>query len=504
MSSNSVFITNFLPRPTPLTEEEREEEELVTLEMKELHQIVRDVMLKEFGDSRNEPLKAKPSSDPIKSIDVENIKALKNHVGEMIEKHESRIENKGFMSIREAELMESLKEKQEMLEEIVEDLEEHIAATTRRPVNSQDFTKPPNGKWNFRKASEEYKEKANQLIKKKQKEQEMKERKPKNQGGKQEQRLAKQEQNGLPPLPTSFPTDIPLPTGFAQIPNLIDALKDSDFKPPDGGEWDFESAAELLSRMHSQGGSTSPNPFKDLLENGPTSARPFKDLIPSFGSSEDSFPSELPGFDALPTLPTFPQVGSRGPPGPKGDRGPPGPKGMRGNRGPPGPPGPPGKGFMDIFRNQDQNQKLPSATPSPLTPPDLSEEAHKYRQSQEQGEIPFLAYDSDSYDEYYEEGGEVYDDYITNEDNEDYETNENEAFNDNKANIESEEFDINALISKHLRDRAKKQREKERRKQNQDRSKKRQKQNRSKHRHKALLTILIDFCLNLIRYSKSV
>ena len=46
---------------------------------------------------------------------------------------------------------------------------------------------------------------------------------------------------------------------------------------------------------------------------------------------------------------------------------------------------------MDIFRNQDQNQKLPSATPSPLTPPDLSEEAHKYRQSQEQGEIPFLA-----------------------------------------------------------------------------------------------------------------
>merc|ERR1712048_1119535 len=203
------------------------------------------------------------------------------------------------------------------------------------------------------------------------------------------------------------------------------------------GEWDFESANDLLSKMHSQG--------------GPSSARPFKDLIPSFGSEEDGIPSELPLFDALPTLPTFPQRGPppkriRGPPGPEGPRGPKGPKGMKGDRGPPGPPGPPGKGFMDIFRNQDQNHKLPSATPSPLTPPDLSEEAHKYRQSQEQGEIPFLAYDSDSYDddEYYEEGGEIYDDY---------ETNENEAVNDNKANI-SEEFDINALIGKHLRDRA--------------------------------------------------
>ena len=54
--------------------------------MNELHQLVRDVMLKEFGDSRNAPLKAKPTTDPIQNIDVENIKALKNHVGEMIDK----------------------------------------------------------------------------------------------------------------------------------------------------------------------------------------------------------------------------------------------------------------------------------------------------------------------------------------------------------------------------------------------------------------------------------
>ena len=141
--------------------------------MNELHQLVRDVMLKEFGDSRNSPLKAKPTSasDPIQNIDVENIKALKNHVGEMIDKHEDRIEHKGFMSVREAELMESLKEKQEMLEEIVGDLEEHIAATTRRPFNSEDFTRPPNGKWDYTKTAEAYKEKANKLVREKLKKQ---------------------------------------------------------------------------------------------------------------------------------------------------------------------------------------------------------------------------------------------------------------------------------------------------------------------------------------------
>ena len=260
------------------------------------------------------------------------------------------------------------------------------------------------------------------------------------------------------PLPSSFPTDIP--GGFA-IPTLIDALKSSDFKPPDGGEWDFESAAELLARMQAQRGSGGPN--------GP---RPFKDLIPGFAEG-DGIPSELP-FDALPTLPTFPQRpggGSRlrGPPGPPGPRGPPGQKGMKGDR---GPPGPPGKGFMDLFQNQNQNTRIPSATPSPLTPPDLSEEAHKYRQSQEQGEVPFLAYD-DPEDDYYEEGGEIYEDYEDDIDDSD------DLFDDtdDKANI-SDELDINALIRKHLRERAKEQREKEE-------ARKRKKQGKKKQRNKA-------------------
>ena len=93
------------------------------------------------------------------------------------------------------------------------------------------------------------------------------------------------------------------------------------------------------------------------------------------------------------------------PPGPPGPVGPQGPKGAKGNEGPRGPPGPPGipgqkGGFMNIFRGTARpSGSQISVTPSPLTPPDLSEEAHKYRQSQEQGEIPFLNYDEDDYDD---------------------------------------------------------------------------------------------------------
>ena len=114
--------------------------------------------------------------------DVNNIKALQNHVEEMIDKHENRIHSKGFMSIREAELMESLKEKSEMLEEIVVEIEDH-------------------------------------------------------------QELKSKEQ--VLPSPSALPDNIP--PGYA-LPSLIDALKASDFKPPDGGDWDFENAAQLLGQ----------------------------------------------------------------------------------------------------------------------------------------------------------------------------------------------------------------------------------------------------------------
>ena len=275
--------------------------------------------------------------------DVNNIKALQNHVEEMIDKHEDRIHSKGFMSIREAELMDSLKEKSEMLEEIVEEIEDH----------------------------QELKESKEQVL----------------------------------PSPSALPDNIP--PGYA-LPSLIDALKASDFKPPDGGDWDFENAARLLDRMRQV--DPTANPFTDLVPFLSPNLGP-DPTTPSFGNLDpDSIgPSfgDLGPFGAAPTAPTFGnprgRAGPPGPPGPRGPPGPQGPKGMKGrdgSRGPPGPPGSPGQNgaFMDIFRGTARPSVGEiSVTPSPLTPPDLSEEAHKYRQSQEQGEIPFLNYD-DEYD----------------------------------------------------------------------------------------------------------
>ena len=139
-------------------------------------------------------------------------------------------------------------------------------------------------------------------------------------------------------------------------------------------------------------------------------ANPFKDLVPFLSPNLGPDPTSpsfgnLGPFGPEPTAPTFSRgrIGPPGPPGPRGPQGPPGPKGMKGrdgSRGPPGPPGSPGQNgaFMDIFRGTPRpSGGQISVTPSPLTPPDLSEEAHKYRQSQEQGEIPFLNYD-DEYD----------------------------------------------------------------------------------------------------------
>ena len=387
-------------RPQPLTHEEEEEEKMVTLEMNELHQLVREVMLKEFGP-KNQPLKSPESGeDPMDNIDVENIKSLKDHVEEMIDKHENRIQHKGFMSEREAELMESLNEKKVMLENIVEDLEKH---QERKPKKISDQNLDQNSNRQYYK---------NRPLKN------------------QDQRLPKTSSENFD---FPFPTDLP-PNNLA-LPTLIDALKASDFKPPNGGEWDFESAAELLARMQAQQdlGSTSPGPFNDLINF----AQP---------------PNNFGPFGPPPTLPTLPH--QRGLPGPAGPPGPPGPRGMKGMTGERGPPGPPGQGFMDIFRPKDNNQKSPkpsksnqiTVTPSPLTPPDLSEEAHKYRQSQEQGEIPFLSEETD------------YDDSNYDEPNYDLDQGGEDLFNDNEDSRLGEigrPNDINTLILNHMRNRKK-------------------------------------------------
>lgn len=333
------------------------EAELIDIEMNELQALVQKVM---GGQGKTAALKIKPH--PIETIDTDNIKALKEHVSEMIEKHESRINAKGFMSVREAQLMESLKEKEEMLEEIVQDIEKE-QQEIRKPKEFLETKDNPNPFSRQKYNKDEFKRPANIL----------------------DYDALLSSQKLKIPDPTSFPDSIP--PGF-EIPTLVDALKASDFKPPNGGEWDFQSAAALLGRMQQ------------------TSSRPFQDLIPTLDNEEQlPFTSHNPGL--------FPPRVVQGPPGPPGPRGPPGPqgpKGRKGDKGDPGPAGPqgaPGKPgptvgtFMDIFHGKKNNeQNTIKVTPSPLTPPDLSEESNKYKTSQEHGEIPFLE-TSDDYD--YEE-----------------------------------------------------------------------------------------------------
>ena len=94
------------------------------------------------GSSAAAALKLRPAQnqnnkDPIEAIDTDNIKALKKHVDEMIDKHESRIKSKGFMSVREAQLMRSLQDKANMLNEIVHEVENHQHKKKIREMKKQ-------------------------------------------------------------------------------------------------------------------------------------------------------------------------------------------------------------------------------------------------------------------------------------------------------------------------------------------------------------------------------
>ena len=153
-------------------------------------------------------------------IDIESIKALKEHVSDMIEKHEDRIEEKGFMSSKEKDLMTELKDKAKNLNEIVDDLERQAKKVQSGTIfelpdnmfNENDFKQPTNP-WNYRQAFREFMMKRIEAAK--------------NASG---IRFAK--------LPKARVTA-----------ELVAALKASDFEPPDGGVWDFKSASKLLDKM---------------------------------------------------------------------------------------------------------------------------------------------------------------------------------------------------------------------------------------------------------------
>ena len=164
-------------------------------------------------------------------VDVGSIRALKAHVSDIIEEQEEKIVEKGFMTPKEKELMNELKQKEETLEEIVNDLERRPKLVTedisgRLPpdssFNPDDFSTPAGGAWNYRQAFIDFMKKRIQAAK----------------------------------ATSTTPTSDNLPP-FAQplarvTDELVAALQSSDFEPPEGGSWDFKSAAQLIKKLKIQ------------------------------------------------------------------------------------------------------------------------------------------------------------------------------------------------------------------------------------------------------------
>lgn len=159
-----------------------------------------------------------PENKP--SVELGSIRALKAHVSDIIEEQEEKIQDKGFMTPKEKELMTELKKKEETLEDMVEELERQPKAGDRPRVipqdsrfNPGDFDSPAEGAWDYRQAFIDFMKKRIQA--------------------------ARATSSPLPPLqPLALVTD-----------ELVYALQSSDFEPPEGGAWDFKSAAELVKRL---------------------------------------------------------------------------------------------------------------------------------------------------------------------------------------------------------------------------------------------------------------
>ena len=110
-------------------------------------------------------------SHKAKQIDIQSIRELKDHVGEMVDKQEKRINEKGFMTPKERELMTELRDKEDTLGDLIRELErqpkqsiDFNSFTTASTFSASDFKQPVGGKWNFKQAFDEFTKKRQQAI----------------------------------------------------------------------------------------------------------------------------------------------------------------------------------------------------------------------------------------------------------------------------------------------------------------------------------------------------
>ncbi len=152
---------------------------------------------------------------------------------------------------------------------------------------------------------------------------------------------------------------------------VVTALRASEFDPPPGATWNFQTAAKLLRKIdlvpkRAVAPSGSRPSSENLFFLRPPVSNPSFPRPPPPSVGGRSHPEPLPA-------PPRPQVQhARGPPGPPGPPGPRGPRGPQGERGPAGPRGPPGPSFMDIFNNRPPGGDVNSVPPVPTSPPDLN------------------------------------------------------------------------------------------------------------------------------------
>ena len=113
-----------------------------------------------------------PSQENLAKIQLamSNVLELKEHVSEMIREQEKKIDEKGFMTTKEKEIMQSLREKEEKLGNIVEELEAKQPRDPKllglnlfgdsNPFSTKavetfdlaEFRTPDEGKWDYKQA----------------------------------------------------------------------------------------------------------------------------------------------------------------------------------------------------------------------------------------------------------------------------------------------------------------------------------------------------------------
>ena len=283
-----------------------------------------------FGEADNDEVHALEEGDDAE----QKLRAFKEKVSEMVQKHEARIAAKGSATLREEQLMRSLKAKVAKLDGMLQAIEEEKSRELppgqrqRRPktgfdgfdegedreldefldylsgFDKKDFQEPSSGEWNYKQSFLQYLQ---------------------DEATKVEER----------------------PTSHKEVmAEVVSALRASEFQPPMGKTWNYVTANKLLRKIQLQ--PVRSGRGRQFYRAGLIPIPPNAQTLP-VPQAQVGGPAKV--------------IHIRGPPGPPGPQGPRGPAGPKGDRGAVGPPGPPGVSFMELFAGRPQTAIPPPPPP---------------------------------------------------------------------------------------------------------------------------------------------